>query len=165
MKSAIRVLILVALAGCAAVTPGPPALDAYLPDEPIVDDFRFFHGGGPWPRFIYAFHLTESKINVARQGRPDPEVYTLEFDDCPELQNGLSNLKRAVEKDLRVAAGVDEPATTDVIVVDGPTYELEFYSREISGEVAFKGGDNAQLVSGWIDAALEVRGIAESCRD
>ncbi len=164
MTRALSFWILVALTGCTSSSHRPPSLDAYLPEGPFVDEFRFFHGGGPWPRFIYAFHLSSYEITVARKGTPTPTVYTIKVGDCPPLSRGIEKLRDAVQSDHRIAAGLVPGKPLDEVILDGPVYELEFYSREMFGSVSFEAGSNSQRVVAWIDAALEIRSIEENCR-
>ena len=162
MRIIIAITLVFAIAACVSVGNRSSSLESKLPNEPLVDRLRFFHGSDVRPRSIYAFHISENDVFIAR---PDGLTYTVSFDDCPELKRGLNSLKIATTASLIIAAGLAEPNISNEIVMDGPTYELVFYSRQISGLIELKSDGNARNASEWIDAALSIRQIEESCSD
>lgn len=159
-KPATAVGLLLTLSACAGGSSYGRSLEYLLPD--YVEAFRFYHGGSWTPRSIYAFDLTDSYIVVARNTEKKP--YGIAFTDCSELAVGLQRLEDAVKADMKIVAGIAPRTLTDVVVVDGPVYELHVDARAINTEIRLWGGGNAQLVAGWVDAALEVRRIEESCQ-
>lgn len=87
------------------------------------------------------------------------------MEDCPEIAQGHVDLKAALLHTARVASGDIEIAEPDEIVMDGPNYRIEYWSRVASTTLILKGGGNAQLVTPWVDASENVRAIEDKCGD
>lgn len=155
-------LISFAAAGCTSTGSTRHSLEPLLPEtEP--DNVRFFHGSWIRPDSIYAFHLTESGIYVADPLIGESEAQVITADDCPMLKQAYKELVVAITESVKIASGeiaIDEP---DEIILDGPDYRVEFWSRISSTTVVLQGGSNAQLVTPWVDSAYQVRAIADEC--
>ncbi len=164
MRRVTRFVLLVSFAAFGCVSTGSirQSLEPLLPEsEP--DSVRFFHGSWIWPDSIYAFHLTEAGIYVADPVTSESEAQVIATDDCPMLEQAYKELVASIAKSASIALGeitIDPP---DEIVVDGPDYRIEFWSRQAIMTVVLPGGSNAQLTTPWIDSAYRVRAIADDC--
>ncbi|WP_444918334.1 hypothetical protein [Microbulbifer sp. JMSA003] len=54
------------------------------------------------------------------------------------------------------------PAESEIIIMDGPSYRLEYYSDSIGGSIILEGGANNSYVTPWINAALKIGDIADA---
>ncbi len=162
MRRLLLILASLVAAGCATSNDFGKSLEPLLPDEE-PDGFRFFHGSWIWPDSIYAFQLTAVSLYVI--DRSDDDGITAEFSvsECPDIETVYAGLKAAVLTTAEVATGARKVPEPDVIVLDGPSYRLEYWSRDASTTVVLQGGDNAQLVTPWVDAAYAVRSVGEDC--
>ena len=164
MRVTWSLLALSLFVGCAMSHSGKSSLEPLLP-ETMPESIRYFHGSWIWPDSIYALQITDSELSIADASKGPPVVHSLSVDDCPQITQGFAVLKEALARSAQIVIGdiaVDPP---DEIVMDGPDYRIEYWSRTASTTIILEGGGNAQLVTPWIDAALVVRAIGENCTD
>ncbi len=162
MRRLLSILALLVAAGCATSNDFGKSLQPLLPDEE-PDGFRFFHGSWIWPDSIYAFQLTPDSLYVVDRSVDEGITAGFSVAECPEIEVVYAGLTAAVLTTAEVATGARTVAEPDVIVLDGPDYRLEYWSRDASTWVVLKGGGNAQLVTPWVDAAYAVRSVGEEC--
>lgn len=155
---------LILIGGCVSASSRMQSLAPILPEwEP--ESFRYFHGSWIRPDSIYAFQLSERTLHVVDASNGDPVLHQFSLDDCPQIPLGFRQLKAALLQTARIASGeiaVDEPSE---IVMDGPDYRIEFWSRDASTALTLEGNGNSQLASPWVDAAHGVRAIGDECID
>jgi len=153
-------VLLILLTACAS--PGRPSLVGQLPEEE-PDSIRFFHGSWIWPDSIYAFHLTSGTLYVADRSDDPPRDYRVDAETCPGLAAAYGGMQTALASTARIAAGEIAVAKPSEIILDGPSYRIELWSRSAASTIEIRGGSNSQLVTPWVDAALAVRTLGEQC--
>lgn len=156
--------LLLIVAACASNQQTRESLAPHLPKSQ-PDSFRFFHGSWIAPDSIYSYQLSDDVLFVAKATDAGVETKSITFQECVELSDRYAELKSAVLRTATVASGAAKVSRPEEIVMDGPDYRLEYWSREASTTLILKGGGNAQLVVPWVDAALAVRKIGEECGD
>ncbi len=168
VTSAMRLIrnlsLLLIVTACASNQLARESLAPYLP-ESQPDSFRFFHGSWFAPDSIYSFQLSDELLFVAKATDAGVETKSITFDECVQLADRYAELKSALLHTAAVASGAAKISRPEEIVMDGPDYRLEYWSRDASTTLMLDGGGNAQLVVPWVDAALAVRSIGEKCGD
>lgn len=154
--------LLLIVTACATEQLAGESLAPYLP-ESQPDSFRFFHGSWYAPDSIYSFQLSDELLFVARATDAGVETKSITFDECVQLSDRYAELKSALLHTAAVASGAAKVSGPEEIVMDGPDYRLEYWSRDALTTLMLEGGGNAQLVVPWVDAALAVRSIGEEC--
>ena len=135
-----------------------------LPDlEP--DSIRFLHGSWIHPDSIFAFQISATNLDVVDPGKANGVPVEMSLGSCPEIADGFDNLKAAMADSAKIASGELPAAETNEIVMDGPDYRLEYWSRAAATTLKLEGNSNSQLKSPWVDAAYRVRAIADHCRE
>lgn len=164
MRSSLLGVLTCILLGCANSSPDRASLEPNLP-EPEPDGVRFYHGSWFAPDSIYAFQITDEYIAVADSSADAVKNMEISSSDCLELIDAYHDLLAAIFQTSDIASGEIQVPEPDEIVMDGPDYRVELWSRSASTTLVLKGGGNSQLVSPWVDAALKVRRVAEACGD
>ena len=162
MRRLLVILALLVAAGCATSRDFGRSLEPLLPEEE-PDGIRFFHGSWIWPDSIYAFQLTPDRLYVVDRSVDDGVTAGFSVVECPDIEIVYAGLKAAVLTTAEVATGARAVPRPDEIVLDGPDYRLEYWSRDANTRVMLQGGGNAQLVTPWVDAAHAVRSVGEEC--
>lgn len=156
--------LLLIVTACASDQLARKSLAPYLPEsEP--DSFRFFHGSWYAPDSIYAFQLSDELLFVAMATDAGVETKSITFVECAQLAVRYAELKSALLYTAEVASGAAKVPKPEEIIMDGPDYRIEYWSRDASTTLMLEGGGNAQLAVPWVDAAIAVRSVGEICGD
>ncbi|WP_445366160.1 hypothetical protein ACJJJB_09835 [Microbulbifer sp. ANSA001] len=133
------------------------------------DNLDYFDGitflTGPWyaPGSEYGYHINDGMVYIAHVPEDGHDKHIVKISDCPQIETGIRDLQRAIFKTSEIFAGIKQPAELEIIVMDGPSYRLEYYSDRISGSITLEGGTNSSYATPWINAALKIGDIAGAC--
>jgi len=133
------------------------------------DNIDYFGGitflTGPWyaPGSEYGYHINDGVLYIAHAPEGGHNKHIVKISDCPQIKEGIEAIERAIFETSEIFAGIKQPAESEIIVMDGPSYRLEYYSDSISGSIILEGGANSSYVTPWINAALNIGDIADAC--
>ncbi|WP_171018990.1 hypothetical protein ACONUD_08745 [Microbulbifer harenosus] len=129
-----------------------------------------FFGGitfltGPWyaQGSEYGYHINDGVLYIAHATEDGHDKHIVKISDCREIEEGIKEVERAIFETSEIAAGIKKTSVSDIIIMDGPSYRLEYYSPKISGSIIFEGDANSIFVSPWVNAALKIGDIADAC--
>ncbi|WP_445361031.1 hypothetical protein ACJJIL_01515 [Microbulbifer sp. EKSA005] len=133
------------------------------------DDLDYFGGitflTGPWyaPGSEYGYHINDDVLYIAYTPEVGLDKRIIKVSDCPQIEIGIKEIKRAIFETTEIFVGIKKPAESEIIIMDGPSYRLEYYSDSIGGSIILEGGANNSYVTPWINAALKIGDIADAC--
>ncbi len=163
----IRVLSLlfaIATSSCALQKPKEDVLQsAYGDNIDYLGGITFLKG--PWyaPGTDYGYHINDGVLYIAHAPEDGHDKHIVEVSGCPKIAEGIKEIERAIFETSEIFVGIKKPAETDIIVMDGPSYRLEYYSDNIRGSIILEGGGNSSLATPWVSAALNIGDIANAC--